>query len=67
MLLHAVAYMCKASYVPWQGCELIDWNILQWYKKIWSRSILILERDMAACMQYAFHMIETREKNKHHF
>ena len=26
-----------------------------------------LERDMAACMQYAFHMIETREQNKHHF
>ena len=23
------AYMCKASYVPGQGCELIDWNILQ--------------------------------------
>ena len=22
---------------------------------------------MAACMQYAFHMIETREQNKHHF
>ena len=25
------------------------------------------ERDIAACMQYAFHMIETREQNKHNF
>ena len=23
------AYMCKASYVPWQGCDSIDWTILQ--------------------------------------
>ena len=22
---------------------------------------------MAACLQYAFHMIETREQDKHHF
>ena len=25
-----------------------------------------LERDMAACLQYALHIIETREQNKHH-
>ena len=26
-----------------------------------------LERDMAACLQYALHIIETREQNEHYF
>ena len=25
-----------------------------------------LERDMVACLQYALHIIETREQNKHY-
>ena len=25
-----------------------------------------LERDMAACLQYALHILETREQNKHY-